>query len=288
MSVDTMARPARRKAGRGPRSIPVVPVTCGFILLIALVAVAFGGWLAPHDPSAQDPLLSVTGPGPGHLLGTDQLGRDVLSEVIVGARLAVVGPVVVAVGCVLIGGTLGIIGAYFGGTADALVNRLADLIYALPALLIAIVVIGVTGGGYWQTAAVLAFLSVPYELRLCRSAAMVQVRLPYVEAARTSGLSARRTMFRHVLPNILPTVVATFLLDFVAAMLGFAALSYLGLGTPPSSPSWGNLLAEGQALIAENPWLSLAPAILLCVTAASATLLGDWAHEQLAGRGEAT
>jgi peptide/nickel transport system permease protein/glutathione transport system permease protein len=266
--------------------IPLVPGACGFVLLMVLVAVLSGRWLAPDNPSAQDPLLSVTGPGSGHLLGTDQLGRDVLSELIAGAQLAIVGPIVVAVGCVLIGATLGMAGAYFGGIVDALVNRFADLIYALPALLIAIVVIGVTRGGYWQTAAVLVFLSVPYELRLCRSAAMVQVRLPYVDAARTLGISARRTMFRHVLPNILPTVVATFLLDFVGAMLGFAALSFLGLGVPPSSPAWGNLLAEGQSLIAENPWLSIAPAVLLSATAVSATLLGDWAHEQLAGRGE--
>jgi peptide/nickel transport system permease protein/glutathione transport system permease protein len=265
----------------------LVPAVCGGVLLIVLVAVLFGRWLAPYDPSAQNPLLGVTGPGPGHLLGTDQLGRDVFSEVIAGARPAVAGPFLVAVGCVVIGGTLGIAGAYFGGAVDAVVNRFADLIYALPALLIAIVVIGVSGGGYWQTVAVLVFLSVPFELRLCRSAAMVQVRLPYVDAARTLGLSAWRTMFRHVLPNVLPTVVATFLLDFVGALLGFAALSFLGLGVPPSSPAWGNLLAQGQSLIAENPWLSIAPAILLSATAAGTTLLGDWAHERIAGRGEA-
>ncbi|TWP33692.1 ABC transporter permease [Leekyejoonella antrihumi] len=265
--------------------VPVVAVICGLVLLAVLVCVVAGGWLAPQDPSAQNPLLSAMAPGHGHLLGTDELGRDVLSRLLSGARSSVVGPLVVAAGCLLIGATLGMAGAYFGGVVDTAVNRLADMVYALPALLIAIVVLGVVGGGYWITVAVLLLLSLPYEIRLCRSAAMVEVRLPYVDAARTIGISAWRIIFRHVLPNILPTVVATFLLDFVGALVGFAALSYLGLGVPPSSPSWGTTLAEGQSLITQNPWLSIAPAVLIIVTASSATLLGDWGHELLAHAG---
>ncbi len=274
-----MGQPGLAAADR--RHVPVLPVLCGSVLLAVLVCAVAGGSLAPDNPLAQNPLLSVTGPGHGHLLGTDQLGRDVFSLLLAGTGPAVAGPLLVAVGCLLIGAPLGMAGAYFGGTVDAAVNRLADLIYALPALLIANVVVGVVGGGYWVTVAVLLFLSVPYEIRLCRGAAMVQTRLPYIDAARTLGISARRIVVRHVLPNILPTVVATFLLDFVGALIGFAALSFLGFGVPPSSPSWGALLAEGQSLIAENPWLSIAPAVMLILTAASATLLGDWAHERL-------
>ncbi len=255
------------------------------MLLGVLVLVVAGEWLAPQNPLAQNPLLSVTGPGHDHLLGTDQLGRDVFSLLLAGARSAVVGPLAVAAGTLLIGCPLGMAGAFFGGVADTAVNRFADLVYALPALLIAIVVVGVVGGGYWLTAWVLLFLSVPAEIRLCRAAAMVQVRLPYVDAAKTVGLSSWRIIFRHVLPNILPTVVATFLLDFVGALIGFAALSFLGLGVPAGSPDWGAMLAAGQSLIAENPWLAIAPAVLLIVTGSCATLLGDWAHERLTGAG---
>jgi peptide/nickel transport system permease protein/glutathione transport system permease protein len=272
-------------ATAGRRRVLLVPVLCGGVLLAVLVCAVAGGRLAPYSPLAQNPLLSVTGPGHGHLLGTDQLGRDVFSLLLAGTGPAVAGPLVVAVGCLLIGAMLGMAGAFFGGAADTVVNRLADLIYALPALLIAIVVVGVVGGGYWVTVAVLLFLSVPYEIRLCRSASMVQVRLPYIDAARTVGISSWRIIARYVLPNIMPTVVATFLLDFVGALIGFAALSFLGLGVSASSPSWGAMLADGQSLIAENPWLSIAPAIMLIITAASATLLGDWAHERLTGGG---
>lgn len=188
-------------------------------------------------------------------------------------------------GCLVVGSGLGLAGAYFGGLTDSLAGRFADLVYALPSLLIAIVAVGALGGGYWVTAGVLLTLSVPGQIRLTRSAALVQVRLPYVDAARTLGIPSARIVVRHVLPNVLPTLVATFLLDFVAALIGFTAMSYLGLGVSADSPDWGGMLADGQTLVAENPWLSLAPAVLLCLTAISASLLGDWAQEWLDRRG---
>jgi peptide/nickel transport system permease protein/glutathione transport system permease protein len=262
----------------------IVPILCGLYLLLVLVCVVTGSAFAPHDPSAQDPLLGASTPGPGHPLGTDQLGRDVLSQLIAGARTAVFGPLLVAIGCVVLGGTLGLLAAYHGGLTDLIANRTADLIYALPALLVAIVVVGVAGGGYWITVVLLLVLSVPSEIRLCRSAASAQTRLPYVDAARTLGLPTRRIVFRHVLPNVMPTVVATFLLDLVAALIGFSALSFLGIGVPLGSPDWGSMLAGGRQLIAQNPWLSVAPAVLLILTAVSATLLGDWAYDRLSVR----
>ncbi|MEL5953547.1 ABC transporter permease [Streptomyces sp. CLV115] len=275
-------------AAKGRHRIRAVPLVCGILLLFVFLVTVTGQALAPHDPGAQNPALSVSAPGPGHLLGTDQLGRDVLSQLIGGTRSALLGPLVVALGCLAVGAGLGMAGAYFGGITDSLVGRFADLVYALPALLIAIVAVGVLGGGYWVTAAVLLVLSVPGQIRLCRSATMVHVRLPYVDAARTLGLSPWRILLRHILPNTLPTVFATFLLDFVGALIGFTAMSYLGLGVPGGSPDWGRMLADGQALIAENPWLSMAPAVLLCLTAASASLLGDWLQEQLDRRGDRT
>ena len=268
------------------RRASVVPIACGLVLLAVLVLVIAGQALAPHDPLAQDPQLSVAGSGDGHLLGTDQLGRDVLSQIFAGTRASILGPFAVAVGCMVIGCTLGLVGAFHGGVTDTVVTRFSDLVYALPGLLVAIVLVGLGGGGYWITAAALLVLTLPFQIRLARSVAMVQVRLPYVDAARTVGLSASRTMFRHVLPNIMPTVVATFLLDFVAALIGFASLSYLGFGVPASSPDWGRMLSDGQSLVSENPWLSIGPATMLILTAASATLLGDWAYERLSKIGE--
>lgn len=266
------------------RPSPMVIVAIAIATLILLL-VAIGPWVTPYDPAAQDLLAGATAPGNGHLLGTDSLGRDVLAQVIAGARVAVVGPLVVALGTVLLGATLGILAAYRGGVLDAVTNRFADLMYALPGLLVIIVLSGVVGGGYWFAVVVLTVLSIPGEIRVCRSVTMVQARLPYIEAARTLGLPARRIMFRHIVPNIMPTIIATFLLDFVAALIGLSGLSYLGLGVPPGAPDWGALLAEGQSLLTVNPWLSLAPALMIVLTATSVTLVGDWMYDRFSERG---
>ncbi|GAA1749226.1 ABC transporter permease [Nonomuraea bangladeshensis] len=281
MATAVTSAPPRAKGG-----VPVLVIAGSVAAGLVVLLVLFGGWITPHDPAEQDLLLGAAGPGPGHPLGTDSLGRDVLSQLIAGTRIAVTGPLVVAAGTVLIGATLGMIAAYYGGVVDAVTNRFADLMYALPGLLVIIVVVGVVGGGYWFAVAVLTVLSVPAEIRLCRSATLVQTRLPYIEAARTLGLSGPRIMFRHILPNIAPTVIATFLLDFVGALIGLSGLSFLGLGTPPGTPDWGAMLQEGQALLTVNPWMSLAPGLMIIVTAAGVTLIGDWMYDRYSSRGE--
>ncbi|WP_369028962.1 MULTISPECIES: ABC transporter permease [Streptomyces] len=262
------------------RRRPPLPVLFA-ALAVAVIAllVVTGDRLAPYTPEDQDLLLGVAGPGGGHWLGTDTLGRDVLSQVIAGTRNAVVGPLCVALGAVLLGVPLGVLAGYRGGLLDITANRFADLVYALPAMLLIIVVAGMLGGGYWLAVAVLTLLTLPAEIRLCRATTLVQARLPYVEAARTLGLPASSVMFRHILPNILPTVVATFLLDFVGALVGLSGLSYLGLGAAPGTPDWGQLLQQGQSLLPVNPYMSLAPALAITATATAVTLLGDWIHD---------
>jgi peptide/nickel transport system permease protein len=276
MTAAAAASPAARSRAR----VPVLVIIAGVVALGIAVLAVFGGWLTPYDPTAQNLLLGATGPGNGHWLGTDDLGRDIASLVIAGTRIAVVGPLVVAFATVAVGAALGILAGFRGGLADVLTNRFADLMYALPALLVIVVVVGVVGGGYWLAVLVVTLLSVPGEIRLCRSATMVQARLPYVEAARTLGLPASRIMFRHILPNIAPTVIATFLLDFVGALISLSGLAYLGLGAPPGAPDWGTLLQQGQEQITVNPWMSLAPGIMIMATATSVTLIGDWLYDR--------
>jgi len=254
------------------------------VAAIVLACVLAGGLLAPVDPEQQNLALGVSGPVSGHPLGTDQVGRDVLSQVIAGARPAIVGPACVALGCLVLGCGLGMLAGYRGGAVDAVINRLADLIYALPALLVAIVVLGVTNGGYWLTVAIAVLLSMPYQIRLSRSATQVQARLPYVDAVRTLGLPLPRVLARHILPNIAPTVVASVLLDFVAALIVFASLQFLGLGVEAGSPAWGTMIADGQAVLFLNPWNSVAPGIMLILTAVSVTLIGDWAFAHASRR----
>jgi len=263
-----------------PHRPPLLTSVAFLVVGVLVVCVLFGALVAPQDPEFQDLVLGTTSRTDGHLLGTDELGRDVFSRLIVGTRAALLGPLVVALLAVLIGAPLGLAAGYSGGRIDTIVSRFADLIWALPALLVAIVVIGVTQGGYWLAAAVLSFLSLPHSIRLTRSATLVQARLPYVDAARTLGISTSRIMFRHILPNVFPTVLATFLLDFVGALIGFAALAFLGIGVEPGSSDWGTMLASGKELIFVNPWMLLGPGIAIVIAAASITLLGDWAYER--------
>ncbi|MGX7681564.1 ABC transporter permease [Jatrophihabitans sp. DSM 45814] len=266
------------------RRLPITVALAALVLLTIVILAIFGRLLAPQDPAAQNLLTTLRPPGNGHVLGTDDLGRDVLSRIIVGTAAAVLGPIVVATGCVAIGAALGVLAGFRGGAIDIAISRFTDVMYTLPGLLVAVVVVGVAGGGYWLTAAVLLLLSFPFQTRLCRSAALAQSRLAYLDAARTLGLSSTRIMVRHLLPNIAPVLVTTFLLDFTGAMIGFTGLEYLGLGLAPGRPDWGGTIAEGQAYITLNPWISLGPALAIIATATSATLLGDWAYDRLSMR----
>lgn len=282
-----MSGPTRRGRLRGRWSPPpLTAAAIGFVAVVVICLVA-GPLIAPQDPDKQNVLLGAAPPGAGHLLGTDELGRDVLSRLIVGARPALIGPLSVALAATVIGASFGLLAGYRGGSLDAVLARIADVIFALPGLLVAVVVIGVVQGGYWLAVAVLIFLSLAWQVRLARAAAMVQARLPYVDAARTLGVPDWRIMGRHVLPNILPIVLTTFLLDLIGALISFSGLAYLGLGIQPGSSAWGAMLASGQELITTNPWLSIAPAALIMLTAASTTLIGDWVYEVLSRAGEA-
>ena len=269
---------------RSRRRIPVLTATALAVVLVLIVALVFGSLVAPHDPDGQDLILGASGRTADHWLGTDDLGRDVLSRLIVGTRAALIGPLVVALLTFCIGAPLGLAAGYFGGRVDGLISRVADLIWALPALLVAIVVLGVVDGGYWLTVAVIAFLSMPHMIRLTRSATLVQARLPYVDAVRTLGLSTPRIMFRHVFPNVSPTMLATFLLDFVGALIVFSSLAFLGIGVQPGSADWGTMLAAGRELLFVNPWLLLGPGLAIVITASSITLLGDWVYERMSER----
>jgi peptide/nickel transport system permease protein len=274
------------RLSRRPR-FPVAIALCAGFFMVVLACAAFGSLLAPRDPNAQELLVGLTRPNGSFWLGTDDLGRDVFSRIIAGARTAVLGPAVIAVGAMLIGNTLGLLAGYRGGWLDALIMRWADLMYALPGLLVAIVVAGVLGGGYFLAVIVLTVLFSPYDARIVRGATLEQRPLPYVEAARTLGFSPKRIMVIHIWPNILPLVVANTFLNFAFALVSLSGLSFLGLGVGPETPDWGRMLAESRTLLFDNPATALAPAAMIVLTAASMNLVGDWIYEWLSDRGRA-
>jgi ABC-type dipeptide/oligopeptide/nickel transport system permease subunit len=275
------------RAGRLlPRS-PVPPsVAVAALILASVVACALvPGLFAPASPTTIDPATGLQGPSGAHPLGTDQLGRDVLARVIFGARSALVGPLIVAGATLLISTVLSLLAGYYGGAVDAVVGRSVDVLYSLPPLIVAIVLVGVFGGGYWMAIGVLIVLNVPHNVRILRAAVIERRHLPYVEAAETLGVSPVRIMTRHLLPNIAPVVAVCFFLRFTYGLVDLSALSFLGLGVPPGSTDWGRMLAENRVLVFENAWAAVAPGAALVMTAVSANFVGDWIYEQFERRG---
>jgi peptide/nickel transport system permease protein len=280
LDVDGLTRSRRR--GRPSALILVATLVLAAVLLCAVA----GSAIAPSDPLTQNLSLVASGPVSGHLLGTDELGRDVLSRVMAGARLAVVGPFLVAVGAMLIGTVLGLLAGYRGGKTDTLIMRWVDLTWSLPAMLVVIVVAGVLGAGYLIVVALLTVLEAPAATRVIRGATLEQRPRPYVEAAETLGLSSRRVMFRHIWPNVLPVIVANTFLTFAFALVSIAGLAFVGIGTEPQTPNWGHMLFAAVSTFFQNPWTALAPALMIMLTALSVNLIGDWVFEALSDRGK--
>jgi peptide/nickel transport system permease protein len=271
------AAPGRRRA--------TVLVWAAFAI-VGLVAAcaAFGLLIAPGSPDTQRLLVSDTPPSAEFWAGTDRLGRDVLSRTIVGARTALIGPLIIAAGAFAIATLLGLLSGYLGGLIDTAIMRWVDFMFALPGPLVAIVVVGVVGGGYWTAVAVLVALFVPADTRIVRSAVLAQRPLPYIEAARTLGISKARILFVHILPNVLPIVCAYVVLDFAFALVNLAGLSFLGLGVQPGTSDWGRMLFENRNILFSNPVALLLPALMIILTAGSINLIGDWLYERFSAQ----
>jgi len=246
-------------------------VIVGLILVIAVAA----DWIAPYDPFAQDLIASSQGPSTAHWLGTDQLGRDILSRLMVGSRTGIIGPAVVAICATVIGTLLGLWAGFAGGIADSVTMRSVDLAYAIPPLLLAIVLVGILGGGYWLAVAVLIVLSAPADVRVVRAAVLGQREMPYIAAARTLGLSHMRIAFKHILPNVAPTLAANALLQFVVALIALSGLAFLGIGVSAGTPDWGLMIAENRGILDLNPWAVIGPALCITILAVSVGLMGD-------------
>jgi len=279
--------PAQAPARSRRRRVSIPVILAAIVLLAGLVCALFGPWIAPHDPNEQDLFASLAGPSRNHLLGTDDLGRDILSRTIVGARTAILGPALIAFGAMLIGNFFGVLAGYRGGGSDTVISRIVDFVYALPALLIAIVVVGVLGGGYFLAVGLLVVLFAPVDTRIVRAATLEQRNRPYVEAARLLGLSDRRIMARHVWPNVLPIALANAFLTFAFAIVSLASLSFLGLGVGPGTADWGRMLSDSRNLLLDVPEAALAPGIAIVLVAVSVNIMGDWLSENLADRGRA-
>jgi len=253
----------------------------GAIVAVLVICAIFAPWLAPHDPTVQNlnmatlPPFWLHGAQPGYWLGTDELGRDILARIIWGARLSsIVAFSVVVIGSI-IGVSLGLVAGYVGGILDDVIMRIADIQLAFPYVLLAIAVIGVIGASLYTIIAVIGITSWVQYVRIVRAEVISLREREFVQAARAVGDSVTRIIFRHVLPNVMSsvTVIATF--ELARAIIFEAALSFLGLGVPPSIPSWGNMLAEGRQYLDTSWWMGTFPGLAIMITVMGVNILGD-------------
>ncbi len=260
----------------------------GLWVFVALIVIAvFAPLIAPHDPTAQarDALLVppvwLDGGSATYLLGTDAIGRDILSRLLFGARFSLfIGLVVVTIA--LTGGiALGLVAGFFGGWVDSVIMRVMDVVLAFPSLLLALVLVAILGPGLTNAMIAIALVLQPHFARLTRAAVMAEKNREYVMAARVAGASKLRLMFRTILPNCLGPLIVQGTLSFSNAILDAAALGFLGMGAQPPTPEWGTMLAEAREFILRAPWVVTFPGIAILITVLAINLVGDGLRDAL-------
>jgi peptide/nickel transport system permease protein len=254
-------------------------------LVLLTVACVGASWWAPADPEFQNLSHPLAGPSSAHWLGTDRLGRDVLSRLLFGGRVTLVAVVEAVVVFAVLGVTLGVLAGYFGGWLDRAVGWVADLLLALPGIIVLLMVLSVFPGNGTATMVVLGIISCPLLLRVTRGVTSSVRREPYVQAARLAGLGSVRVMRRHVLPRLVGPIIVQLSLFAATAVLVQAALSFLGLAKPESQgPSWGNMVGAAAEVTSEAPWLAVPTGGVLAITVLALGLLGDALRDARADR----
>lgn len=251
-------------------------------MLVGLVgaAAAFAPWLAPHDPVAGDLRAAyLLPPGDGHLLGTDAQGRDVLSRVLHGARVSLLVGLGSQAITVVLGVTLGLLAGWYGRWVESLIMRLADVTLAFPTLLLLIAVAAAVRPSLGVTFTLIGVVGWAAMARLVRGQALVLRETEYVAAARALGAPARRILVHHLLPNLRAQVIIAATLGAAAAMMAEAALSFVGLGVQPPTPSWGGMVADGRDLLRVAPWVSVAPGVAIGLAVLGLNLVGEGIRE---------
>jgi peptide/nickel transport system permease protein len=250
-------------------------------LLLALLAAIFAPLVAPQDPLAQDlmferlPPFWMSGSEPGFWLGTDSLGRDLLSRLIFGARIAFIVAFAAALAACLVGSTLGLISGYFGGWADRIISRIVDVWMAFPPVLFAILLVAVLGTGLSSVIIAIAVIDWTRFCRVIRAETMGQARMDYVENARIAGYGRIGIMLREVLPNVVPSIVALLSLEMGIAVIVEAILSFVNLSISTDDPTWGGIIAEGRLSIHQAWWVLVFPLVTLILTVLSFSQFGE-------------
>lgn len=257
-------------------------VVFGTIIILALIAAAaFAPWIAPYDPIKTNMLKSLKQPSGEHFLGTDKLGRDVLSRIIYGSRVSLwVGVVAVSIACV-IGMSLGLVAGYFSGLINNIIMRLTDTLMALPPIVLSIAIAGLLGGGLRNVTISIGISMIPTYCRLMCGQVLSIKENDFVISAIASGASDLRIMVFHLLPNAFPTILVLISLNMGITILAEASLSFLGIGISPPAPAWGAMVSDGYRYLLTNPILSIAPGIAVMLVVLSFNMVGDGLRDAL-------
>ena len=265
-----------RRFARNRGAVFGLAVLVGVVLLSVLAPV-----VAPYDPLAQGVGAPLKAPSLAHWAGTDSFGRDLLSRIIYGARIALIVGVVSVALAMVVGVTLGLVAGYYGGWLDVVTMRLMDGLFAFPIIILAIAMMAVMGFGVTNVIIAVAVGFVAPFARVTRADVLAVKEEPYIEAARLAGVAGPAVILRHVLPNVLAPIIVQAALRVSGAIITEAGLSFLGLGPPPPTPVWGGMIAEGRNFIVMAPHVSTIPGVALMVTIVGLNLLGDGLRDTL-------
>lgn len=247
----------------------------GVIMLLFVVTAIAAPWLAPYDAFRQDTRARLEPPSAQHVLGTDELGRDVLSRVIYGSRPSLMVAVMAVVVSLLVGVTLGAVAGYAGGLTDNLIMRVVDVFLALPAIVLAIALVAVLGGSLWNVVIALGATGWVQYARIVRGLVLSLKEHEHVTAVRALGASSSRIIVRHLLPNTASAIIVVATLSLAHMIVAEASLSFLGLGVPPPEPTWGGMLNTGRRFLRVAFHLSIFPGLAIMITVLGINLLGD-------------
>ena len=254
-------------------------------LLVLLIAI-FAPLIAPFQLNQTELQHALHPPSPTHLFGTDNLGKDIFSSVLYGARVSIFSTLILVLSVFLIGSTLGIIAGYFGGTLDSIIMRLADIMIAFPGMVLAIAVAGLLGPSITNAIIAITIVTWPKYARLSRSLVLKIKNYDYVVAAQVIGGKNIHILLRYMFPNVLPVLIVTASMDIGSMMLELAALSFLGFGARPPMAEWGLMLGSGRAYMSNAPWLMLFPGLAILIVVVIFNLLGDSLRDILDPREE--
>src|SRR5213080_5109681 len=258
-----------------------VVVIGGLVALLIVGTALFANSLAPNPPDEQNFDLVESAPGTKALFGTDRFGRDVLSRVIYGSRISLYVAVVSIGIAMVVGGVLGLTGGYLGGTWDNVINRVMDVFFSIPGLLLAVGIAAMRGPGVNSAVVAITIVYTPLFVRVMRAPVLAEREKDYVQAVRALGAPRLVIALKHVLPNVISPFVVQGTVAFSQAILIEASLSYLGLSAQPPTPSWGNMLNEGRTYLETAPWISVFPGVAIMIAVLAFNLIGDGLRDLL-------